>query len=64
MYGDTDTIVYIHRPGLPDPLLGDYLGDFKDESSNGDYIVEFASPKVKKGVKCAVCPSTVKGPVK
>ena len=43
VYGDTDSIVYIHRPGLPDPLLGDYLGDFKDELSNGDYIVEFAS---------------------
>ena len=75
VYGDTDSIIYVHRPGLPDPLLGDYLGDFKDELSNGDYIVEFASggpknygslspPKVKKSLKCAVCPSTVKGPVK
>lgn len=28
---------------LPDPLLGDYLGDFKDELSSGDFILEFAS---------------------
>ena len=43
VFGDTDSIVYIHRPCLPDPLLDDYLGDFKDELSHGDYIVEFAS---------------------
>ena len=30
VYGDTDSI-------------GDYLGDFKDELNNGDYIVEFVS---------------------
>ena len=41
VYGDTDSVVYIHRPGLPDPLIGDYLGDFKDELSNGHYIIEF-----------------------
>ena len=27
VYCDTDSIVYIHCPGWPDPLLGDYLGD-------------------------------------
>ena len=73
-FGDTDSIVYIHRPGLSDPLLGDYLGNFKDKLNNGDYIVEFPSgvpkttamspPKVKKSVQCAVCPSTVKGPIR
>ena len=42
-YGDTDSIVSIHRPDLSDTLLGNYLGDFKDELSNGDYTVEFAS---------------------
>ena len=43
MHGDTDSIVYIHRPGFPNPLLGDYLGDFEDEMRNGDYIFAFAS---------------------
>lgn len=43
VYFDTDSVVLIHRPGLPDPPLGDYLGDFKDELSSDDYIVEFAS---------------------
>ena len=42
MYDDTDSIVYIHRPGLPNPL-GNHLRDFKDEISHDDCIVEFAS---------------------
>ena len=53
-YGDTDSNVYIHCSGLSDPLLSDYLGDFKDKLSNGDYIVEFAS-----GVPKTTC--TVRG---
>ena len=28
---------------MPDPPLGDYLGDFKDELGEGDYIAELAS---------------------
>ena len=70
VYGDTDSIVYIYCPGFPDPPLCDYPGDFKDELSNGDYIVEFASgvpkttAKIKKSVKCVICSSTEKGPVK
>ena len=50
-------------PGQPDPPLGDYLGDFKGELSEGDYIVEVASggPKnyghlTHKGKQeCKVC---------
>ena len=40
---NTDSVVFRSLPVQPDPPLGDYLGDFKDELSKGDYIVEFAS---------------------
>ena len=43
VYFDTDSVVFRSLPDQPDPPLGDYLGDFKDELSTGDYIVEFAS---------------------
>ena len=42
LYYDTDSVVYIHQPGKPDPPLGDYLGDLTDEL-NGDYITTFIS---------------------
>lgn len=32
LYFDTDSVVYIRRPGLWDPPLGDYLGELKDET--------------------------------
>ena len=32
LYFDTDSVVYVKRPGLWDPPLGDYLGDLKDET--------------------------------
>ncbi|KAL9982832.1 hypothetical protein ACROYT_G004941 [Oculina patagonica] len=43
LYFDTDSVVFVTRPGEQNPSLGDYLGDFKDELSTGDYIIEFAS---------------------
>ena len=43
VYFDSDRVVFRRLTGQPDPPLGDYLGDFKDELSEGDYIVEFAS---------------------
>ena len=42
LYYDTDSVVYIHQPGKPDPPLGDYLGDLTDEL-NGGYITTFLS---------------------
>ena len=42
MYYDTDSVVYVHEPGKPDPPLGDYLGDLTDEL-NGGYITTFLS---------------------
>ena len=42
LYYDTDSVVYVHEPGKPDPPLGDYLGDLTDELK-GDYITTFLS---------------------
>ena len=43
LYYDTDSVIYIHEPGKPDPPLGDYLGDLTDELDPGDYITTFIS---------------------
>ena len=40
LYYDTDSVIYVHEPGKPEPPLGDYLGDLTDEL-DGDYITEF-----------------------
>ena len=42
LYYDTDSVIYGHKPGEPDPPLGNYLGDLTDEL-NGDYITSFVS---------------------
>ena len=42
LYYDTDSVIYVHEPGKPDPPLGNYLGDLTDEL-NGDYITTFIS---------------------
>ena len=42
LYYDTDSVIYLHEPGKPEPPLGDYLGDLTDEL-DGDYITEFMS---------------------
>ena len=42
LYYDTDSVIYVHEPGKPEPPLGDYLGDLTDEL-DGDYIAEFMS---------------------
>ena len=41
VYIDTDSVVFIHKPNMPDPPLGDHVRE--DEIGEGDYIVEFAS---------------------
>ena len=58
------SVVFLSAKGMPDPPLGDYLEDFKDELPPDDYIVEFASrgpknyrykpSKVKRNVKSEV----------
>jgi len=62
LYYDTDSVIYIEKPGQPNPSWGDYLGEFTSELDADDYIVEFLSggPKnygytTKKGRdKCKV----------
>ena len=43
LYYDTDSVIYIHQSGKPNPPLGDYLGDLTDELDSGDYITTFIS---------------------
>ena len=43
LYYDTDSVIYVHEPGKPDPPLGDHLGDLTDELDPGDYITTFIS---------------------
>ena len=43
LYYDTDSVIYVHEPGKPDPPLGDYLGNLTDELDSGDYITTFIS---------------------
>ncbi|XP_041361864.1 uncharacterized protein LOC121377831 [Gigantopelta aegis] len=42
LYYDTDSVIYVCKPGSYQPVLGDYLGDLTDEL-DGDHIVEFVS---------------------
>ena len=43
LYKDMDSVMFLSAKGMPNPPLGDYLEDFKDELRPYDYIVEFAS---------------------
>ena len=68
------SVVFLSAKGMPDPPLGDYLEDFKDELPPDDYIVEFASggpknygykpSKVKRNVKSEVSCSMLNSPGK
>ena len=42
IYYDTDSIIYISRPGEPEPEISDRLGGWKNELSPGNHIVEIA----------------------
>ena len=39
LYYDTDSVIYVHEPGKPDPPLGDYLGDLTDELDAGIFFL-------------------------
>jgi len=62
LYYDTDSVIYLEEEGQPNPVLGDYLGDFTSELEEDDHIVEFVSGgpknygyKTKNGhVECKV----------
>lgn len=43
LYFDTDSIIYVTRPGCYNPTLGNYLGELTSELSNNEFIEEFVS---------------------
>ena len=43
LYYDTDSVIYIRIPGMPDLKFGNKLGEWESEMSEGDYITEFIS---------------------
>ena len=47
LYYDTDSVIYMSRPGQYEPPLGDYLGKPTDELDSGEHIVEFVSGRPK-----------------
>jgi hypothetical protein len=49
LYVDTDSIIYISRPGEYDPPLGSYLGQFTSEieAAYGNYIKAFVCAGMK-----------------
>ena len=71
LYYDTDSIIFVCRPGQYDPPLGDYLGELTKKFKAGGHIVEFVSGgpknyayrtnKNKEHVKCGdfLCTSPI-----
>ena len=43
LYCDTDSVIYVYVPGLPDIPYGEMLGQWKNELEDGDYALEFVS---------------------
>ena len=43
LYYDTDSVIFLSRPGEPEPPTGNYLGELTDELNEGDYISTFIS---------------------
>ena len=43
LYTDTDSVIFSSLPHEINPPLDDFLGDFKDELGEDDFITEFAS---------------------
>ena len=42
LYYDTDSVIFVSKPGEPEPPTGPYLGQLTDELG-GDYITSFVS---------------------
>ncbi|XP_032226582.1 uncharacterized protein LOC116609873 [Nematostella vectensis] len=43
LYHDTDSVIFLNRPGEWKPPLGDYLGDLTSELEPGDFIDRYSS---------------------
>ena len=51
LYCDTDSVIFISKPGDPEPPIGPYLGELTDEL-NGDHITTFVSGGPKNYAYC------------
>ena len=47
LYFDTDSIIYVDRPGCYNPKIGEFLGDLTNELPEDDYIDVFVSAGAK-----------------
>jgi G:T-mismatch repair DNA endonuclease (very short patch repair protein) len=43
LYFDTDSVIFVSRPGDVEPHVGPYLGQLTNELDSGDFITEFVS---------------------
>ena len=43
LYYDTDSVIYINRPGTPSPQTGPLLGELKSELNSDEFILQFCS---------------------
>ncbi|KAK3917051.1 DNA polymerase [Frankliniella fusca] len=62
-YGDTDSVVFVSRPGCPDPPLGPYLGQLSDELEAfgpNSFCYEFCSGGAKQYAMKIACGGDVK----
>lgn len=62
LYGDTDSILYVSKPGMYEPSCGNFLGELTDELEGdygvGSYIVKFISGGPKTYAFKVYCPKT------
>ena len=66
LYFDTDSIIYVSKPNMYEPVLGDYLGELTNEisSKDGNFIDEFISAGPKNyayKLDTGVTKCTIKG---
>ena len=47
LYHDTDSVIFISRPGQPKPTLGNVLGDLTSKLKPGQFIEEFVPLRPK-----------------
>ena len=43
LYHDTDSVIFVSRPGQPEPALGNFLGELTSELKVGQFIEKFVS---------------------
>ena len=43
LHYDADSVIYVSKPGVYDPPLGDYLGELTNELDAEEHILEFVS---------------------